>query len=57
MRESDFPEGGFAEGVILATRFILQYLATNIFWVESHLRFLIGFGLLFGGNRGRFLIF
>ncbi|WP_455474123.1 monovalent cation/H+ antiporter subunit A [Bartonella sp. B30(2025)] len=40
MRGHDLPGGGFAGGVILAIGFILQYLARDIRWVESHLRVL-----------------
>ncbi|WP_455476118.1 monovalent cation/H+ antiporter subunit A [Bartonella sp. B17] len=50
MRGHDLPGGGFAGGVTLAIGFILQYLARDIRWVESHLRVLplrwIGCGLL-----------
>ncbi|ENN90390.1 monovalent cation/H+ antiporter subunit A [Bartonella bovis] len=56
MRGHDFPGGGFAGGITLAVGFILQYLATNIRWVESHLRVLpvrwIGFGLLLSVATG-----
>ncbi|WP_317992471.1 monovalent cation/H+ antiporter subunit A [Bartonella gliris] len=50
MRGHDLPGGGFVGGVTLAIGFILQYLARDIRWVETHLRVLplrwIGFGLL-----------
>ncbi|WP_332065209.1 monovalent cation/H+ antiporter subunit A [Bartonella sp. CB189] len=50
MRGHDLPGGGFAGGVTLAIGFILQYLARDIRWVESHLKVLplrwIGCGLL-----------
>ncbi|MCL6229088.1 monovalent cation/H+ antiporter subunit A [Bartonella bilalgolemii] len=56
MRGHDLPGGGFAGGVTLAIGFILQYLATNIRWVESHLRVLplrwMGFGLLLSVATG-----
>ncbi|UTO28378.1 monovalent cation/H+ antiporter subunit A [Bartonella harrusi] len=50
MRGHDLPGGGFVGGVTLAIGFILQYLARDIRWVETHLRVLplrwMGFGLL-----------
>ncbi|WP_375695697.1 monovalent cation/H+ antiporter subunit A [Bartonella sp. AC67GZZY] len=50
MRGHDLPGGGFVGGITLAIGFILQYLARDIRWVETHLRVLplrwIGFGLL-----------
>ncbi|WP_336278664.1 monovalent cation/H+ antiporter subunit A [Bartonella sp. CB175] len=50
IRGHDLPGGGFAGGVTLAIGFILQYLARDIRWVESHLKILplrwIGCGLL-----------
>lgn len=50
IRGHDLPGGGFVGGVTLAIGFILQYLARDIRWVESHLKVLplrwMGFGLL-----------
>lgn len=56
MRGHDLPGGGFVAGVTLAIGFILQYLARDIRWVESHLRVLplrwMGFGLLLSVATG-----
>ncbi|WP_074381432.1 monovalent cation/H+ antiporter subunit A [Bartonella doshiae] len=56
MRGHDLPGGGFVGGVTLAIGFILQYLARDIRWVESHLKILplrwMGFGLLLSVATG-----
>ncbi|AGF75136.1 putative monovalent cation/H+ antiporter subunit A [Bartonella australis AUST/NH1] len=56
IRGHDASGGGFAGGVTLAIGFILQYLATNIRWVENRLRVLpllwMGFGLLLSMATG-----
>ncbi|MDR1935774.1 MAG: monovalent cation/H+ antiporter subunit A [Candidatus Accumulibacter sp.] len=38
LRGHDAPGGGFVGGLVLATAFILQYLAGGIVWVERRLR-------------------
>ena len=49
-RGHDLPGGGFAAGVTLAIAFLIQYIATNVRWVESRITVLpirwMGFGLL-----------
>ncbi|WP_455480719.1 monovalent cation/H+ antiporter subunit A [Bartonella sp. B12(2025)] len=56
MRGHDLPGGGFAGGVTLAIGIILQYLARDIRWVETHLRVLpvrwMGFGLFLSVATG-----
>ena len=55
-RGHDLPGGGFAGGVVLAIAFLLQYLATNVYWVEDKLRILpvrwIGVGLMISALTG-----
>ena len=49
-RGHDLPGGGFAAGVTMAIAFLLQYLATNVRWVETRLTVMpirwMGIGLL-----------
>ncbi|WEF25242.1 monovalent cation/H+ antiporter subunit A [Paracoccus sp. S3-43] len=49
-RGHDLPGGGFAAGVTLAIAFLIQYIATNVRWVEARITVLpirwMGFGLL-----------
>ncbi|MFT4150147.1 MAG: monovalent cation/H+ antiporter subunit A [Paracoccaceae bacterium] len=56
VRGHDLPGGGFSAGVTLAIAFLLQYLATNVRWVEERLRVLpvrwLGFGLLIACATG-----
>ncbi|SCY95437.1 multisubunit potassium/proton antiporter, PhaA subunit /multisubunit potassium/proton antiporter, PhaB subunit [Paracoccus tibetensis] len=55
-RGHDLPGGGFAAGVTMAIAFLLQYLATNVRWVEARLTVLpirwIGMGLLIAVGTG-----
>lgn len=55
-RGHDLPGGGFAAGVTMAIAFLLQYLATNVRWVEARLTVLpirwIGVGLLTAVSTG-----
>ncbi|MCG6112426.1 MAG: monovalent cation/H+ antiporter subunit A [Paracoccus sp.] len=55
-RGHDLPGGGFAAGVTMAIGFLLQYLATNVRWVEARLTVLpirwIGIGLLIAVGTG-----
>jgi multicomponent K+:H+ antiporter subunit A len=55
-RGHDLPGGGFAAGVTLAIGLLLQYLATNIRWLEDRIRVLptrwMGFGLLIAAGTG-----
>jgi multicomponent K+:H+ antiporter subunit A len=55
-RGHDLPGGGFAGGVALAIGFLLQYLATEVLWIEDRLRILpvrwIGLGLLIAAGTG-----
>ncbi|RJL10431.1 monovalent cation/H+ antiporter subunit A [Paracoccus siganidrum] len=55
-RGHDLPGGGFAAGVTLAIAFLLQYIATNVRWVEARITVLpirwMGFGLLVAGGTG-----
>ncbi|MET3589085.1 multicomponent K+:H+ antiporter subunit A [Bartonella silvatica] len=61
MRGHDLPGGGFVGGVTLAIGFILQYLARDIRWVETHLKVLplrwMGFGLLLSAVTGMGALF
>lgn len=56
LRGHDLPGGGFAAGVVLATGFLLQYLAGGTRWVEDRLRVLpvrwMAFGLLLAASTG-----
>ena len=49
-RGHDLPGGGFAAGVTLAIGFLIQYIASNVRWVEARITVLpirwMGFGLL-----------
>ena len=55
-RGHDLPGGGFAAGVALAIGLLVQYLATNIRWLEARIRVLptrwMGFGLLLAAGTG-----
>ena len=55
-RGHDLPGGGFAAGVTMAIAFLLQYLATNVRWVEARLTILpirwMGIGLLIAVGTG-----
>ncbi|MCE6951091.1 monovalent cation/H+ antiporter subunit A [Cereibacter sphaeroides] len=55
-RGHDLPGGGFSAGVTLAIAFLLQYLATNVRWVEMRMTVLpirwMGVGLLIAGTTG-----
>ena len=55
-RGHDLPGGGFAAGVTIAAGLMLQYIATNVRWVETRLIVLpvrwIGVGLLIAGGVG-----
>ncbi|RJE88276.1 monovalent cation/H+ antiporter subunit A [Paracoccus onubensis] len=55
-RGHDLPGGGFAAGVTMAIAFLLQYLATNVKWVEARLTVLpihwMGIGLLIAVGTG-----
>ncbi len=55
-RGHDLPGGGFSAGVTLAIAFLLQYLATNVRWIEMRLTVLpirwMGAGLLVAGGTG-----
>ncbi|MBK4216037.1 monovalent cation/H+ antiporter subunit A [Paracoccus caeni] len=55
-RGHDLPGGGFAAGVTMAIAFLLQYLATNVRWVEARITVLpirwMGFGLLMAAGTG-----
>ncbi len=55
-RGHDLPGGGFAAGVTMAIAFLLQYIATNVRWVEARITVLpirwMGFGLLTAGGTG-----
>ena len=56
LRGHDLPGGGFAAGVAFAIALLLQYLATNVRWIESRITILpvrwIGAGLLFAVGTG-----
>ncbi|NTT86879.1 monovalent cation/H+ antiporter subunit A [Tabrizicola fusiformis] len=56
MRGHDLPGGGFSAGVTLAIAFLVQYLGSNVRWVEARLTVLpirwMGFGLLIAGATG-----
>lgn len=55
-RGHDLPGGGFAAGMTMAIAFLLQYIGTNVRWVESHITVLpirwMGFGLLIAVGTG-----
>ncbi len=55
-RGHDLPGGGFAAGVTMAIAFLLQYLATNVRWVEARITILpirwMGFGMLVATATG-----
>jgi len=61
LRGHDLPGGGFAAGVAFAIGLLLQYLATDVRWVESRITILpvrwIGLGLMIavGTGMGSFL--
>ncbi|HET9717356.1 MAG TPA: monovalent cation/H+ antiporter subunit A [Pseudolabrys sp.] len=56
LRGHDLPGGGFVAGVMMATAFILQYMARGTIWVEAHLRVLpvrwMGTGLVMAAGVG-----
>jgi multicomponent K+:H+ antiporter subunit A len=56
LRGHDLPGGGFVAGIIMATAFIVQYMARGTAWVEAHLRVLplrwMGVGLLLAAGTG-----
>lgn len=56
LRGHDLPGGGFAAGVAFAVALLLQYLATNVRWIEGRITILpvrwIGAGLLFAAATG-----
>ena len=55
-RGHDLPGGGFAAGVTMAIAFLLQYIGTNVRWVEARIIVLpirwMGFGLLIAVGTG-----
>ncbi|WP_374299760.1 hydrogen gas-evolving membrane-bound hydrogenase subunit E, partial [Paracoccus sp. (in: a-proteobacteria)] len=55
-RGHDLPGGGFAAGVTLAIAFLVQYIATNVRWVEARITVLpirwMGIGLLIAVATG-----
>ncbi|MDX5357447.1 MAG: DUF4040 domain-containing protein, partial [Rhodobacterales bacterium] len=55
-RGHDLPGGGFSAGVTLAIALLLQYIATNVRWIEAHITILpirwMGIGLLIAGPVG-----
>ncbi len=55
-RGHDLPGGGFSAGVTLAIALLLQYIATNVRWIEARLVVLpirwMGAGLLIAGATG-----
>ncbi|MFT3687535.1 monovalent cation/H+ antiporter subunit A [Paenirhodobacter sp.] len=55
-RGHDLPGGGFSAGVTIAIALLLQYIATNVKWVEARITVLpirwMGFGLLVAGATG-----
>lgn len=55
-RGHDLPGGGFSAGVTLAIALLLQYIATNVRWIEARLTVLpirwMGAGLLIAGVTG-----
>src|SRR5690606_23583384 len=55
-RGHDLPGGGFSAGVTLAIGILLQYMASNVRWLEARLIVLpirwMGFGLLIAGLTG-----
>ena len=55
-RGHDLPGGGFSAGVTLAIALLLQYIATNVRWIEAHITILpirwMGIGLLIAGTVG-----
>jgi multicomponent K+:H+ antiporter subunit A len=56
LRGHDLPGGGFVAGIIMATAFILQYIARGTAWVEARLTILplrwMGVGLLLAAATG-----
>jgi len=56
LRGHDLPGGGFVAGIVMATAFILQYMARGTIWVEARLRILpiqwMGAGLLLAACTG-----
>jgi multicomponent K+:H+ antiporter subunit A len=56
LRGHDLPGGGFVAGVVMATAFILQYMARGTIWVEARLRIMpvqwMGAGLLLAACTG-----
>ncbi len=55
-RGHDLPGGGFSAGVTLAIGLLVQYIATNVRWIEARLIVLpirwMGAGLLIAGGTG-----
>ncbi len=55
-RGHDLPGGGFSAGVTLAIALLLQYLASNVRWIEARIIILpirwMGIGLLIAGATG-----
>jgi multicomponent K+:H+ antiporter subunit A len=56
VRGHNLPGGGFVAGIVMASAFILQYMAAGTRWVESHLKVLpvkwMGVGLLLAAAAG-----
>src|SRR5690606_11610076 len=56
LRGHDLPGGGFAAGVAFAIGLLLQYLATDVRWIESRITILpvrwIGLGLMIAAGTG-----
>jgi multicomponent K+:H+ antiporter subunit A len=56
LRGHDLPGGGFVAGIIMATAFIVQYIARGTAWVEARLTVLplrwMGIGLLLAAGTG-----
>ncbi|GGE18866.1 multisubunit potassium/proton antiporter, PhaA subunit /multisubunit potassium/proton antiporter, PhaB subunit [Gemmobacter megaterium] len=55
-RGHDLPGGGFSSGVTLAIALLLQYIASNVRWIEARIVILpirwMGIGLLIAGATG-----
>lgn len=56
LRGHDLPGGGFVAGIVMATAFILQYMARGTIWVEERFRILpvqwMGAGMLAAAGTG-----
>ncbi|MGA0543173.1 monovalent cation/H+ antiporter subunit A [Neotabrizicola sp. VNH66] len=56
LRGHDLPGGGFSAGVTLAIALLLQYLASNVRWIEARITILpirwMGVGLVIAGATG-----